>query len=282
MGLRSFFHKIRIGFQRKSNPSIPYTDSVKRYGSNGEEEFIRAIQQKLPECKIKKNVMINTLDGRAEIDCLILYRDKLFAIEVKRWKGHLVENGNNFIQYKIDQWTDEIHTKIHKSPFKQLNRAVYLLRKQNPDNAWLNTIVFFEESDHIETQSDNVWFNDIDKLTSYIVNSGKSSRRNNASAFFDKCIAADYLYHHSWGTSFLCCVVCDNSLRFNTPNGLLTKRNIYSISITHHWSYDELKIKTLSGELLVSNLENSFISVIDNGYIKRYALSKIDRIQFGN
>ena len=281
MGLRSFFHKIKIGFTRMSEPSIPYTTAAKKYGDWGEDEFVYAIQSRLPDCKIKKNIIIQTSEGNAEIDCLILYKNKLFAIEVKRWKGQLVERGGDFVQYKRDRWTDEIHTKIHRSPFKQLGRAVYLLRKQIPDNAWLNTIVFFEESDCIETESDNVWFDNMSELTSYIVSDGKDSWGNNAGVFFDKCIAADYLYCNSWGKS-LHCIVCDDSLRFNTPEGVVSRNDIHSISITHHWSYDELRIKTLHGTCFTSEIENASIFVIDNGYRKRYALSKLDYIQFGN
>ena len=277
MGLRSFFHKIKIGFTRMGEPSIPYTTAAKKYGDWGEDEFVYAIQSRLPDCKIKKNIIIQTSEGNAEIDCVILYKNKLFAIEIKRWKGQLVERDGDFVHYKRDRWTDEIHTKIHKSPFKHLGRAVYLLRKQIPDNAWLNTIVYFEESDRIETESDNVWFDSMDELISYIVNDGKASRGNNASAFFEKCIAADYLYCSSWGKS-LHCIVCDDSLRFATSNGTLSRSNIRSISISHHWSYDEVKITTHDGMCHTVNVENGSVYVIDNGHQYRYALCKLDYI----
>ena len=280
MGLRSFFHKIKIGFTRMGEPSIPYTTAAKKYGDWGEDEFVYAIQSRLPDCKIKKNIIIQTSDGNAEIDCMILYKNKLFAIEVKRWKGQLVERDGDFVQYKRDRWTDDIHTKVHKSPFKQLGRAVYLLRKQIPDNAWLNAIVFFEESDYIETENDNVWFDDIDELVSYIVNDGKVSW-GNANAFFEKCIAADYLYCNSWGKS-LHCIVCNDSLRFTSASGTLNRSNIRSISISHHWSYDEMKITTISGTHHIVNVENGSVYVIDNGYKYRYALCKLDYIQLGN
>ena len=280
MGLRSFFHKIKVGLTRMREPSIPYTSAAKRYGDWGEDEFVFAIQSRLPDCKIKKNIIIQTIEGNAEIDCLILYKNKLFAIEVKRWKGRLIERDGNFVQYKRDRWTDEIHTKIQRSPFKQLGRAVYLLRKQIPENAWLNTIVFFEESDYIETDSDNVWFDDIDKLASYIMREGQPSWGNNAVSFLDKCISADYLYCSSWDKS-LHCIICDDSLRFTTPTGILNRCNIHLISIHHHWSYDEISIKTKDGACHIINIENGSISVIDNGQRYRYSLCKLDYIQLG-
>ena len=280
MGLRSFFHKIKIGFTRMGESSIPYTTQAKKYGDWGEDEFVYAIESRLPGCKIKKNIIIQTSEGNAEIDCLILYKNKLFAIEVKRWKGQLVERDGDFIQYKRDRWTDEIHTKIHKSPFKQIGRAIYLLRKENPENAWVNSVVFFEEADRIEADSDSVWFDDIDDLTYHIQNDGKVSWSNNAESFFDKCIAADYLYCNSWGKS-LHCIVCDESLRFTTPECVLTRKGIDSISIVHHCSYDELKIKTISGRVFSVNRENDYIVVNDNGYKYRYALCKLDYIKLG-
>lgn len=281
MGLKSFFHKIKVGFTRMGEPSIPYTTQAKKYGDWGEDEFVEAIQSRLIDCKIKKNIIIQTTEGNAEIDCLILYKNKLFAIEVKRWKGRIVDNDGNFVQYKRDRWTDEIHTKIHKSPFKQLGRAAYLLRKQVPDNVWINTVVFFEESDYIETESDNVWFDNINELISHIISDGKISRGNNASAFFEKCIAADYLYSTSWGKS-LHCIVCDDSLRFSSSNETLNRHNIQYILISHHWSYDEVKIVTRSGAQYVVNIENGSIYVIDNGYKYRYALCKLNYIHLGN
>jgi len=281
MGLRSFFHKIKIGFARMGEPSLPHTTQAKKYGDLGEDEFVYAIQSRLPACASKKNIIIQTIEGNAEIDCLILYKNKLFAIEIKCWKGRLVDRNGNFIQYKRDRWTDEIHTKVHKSPFKQLGRAVYLLRKQIPDYAWINTVVFFEESEYIETESDNVWFDNVDELISHIVSDGKVTLGNNASAFFEKCITADYLHSNSWGKS-LHCIVCDNSLRFTTSNGILDRSNIQSISISHHWSYDEVKITTKDGARHIVDIENGSIYVIDNGYKYRYALCKLDYIRLEN
>lgn len=281
MGLRSFFHKIKIGFTRMAEPSLPYTTEAKRYGDWGEDEFVNSLRSRLPCCRIKRNIIVQTAEGNAEIDCLILYQNKLFAVEVKRWKGRLVERGGDFVQSKRDRWTDEIHTKVHRSPFKQLGRAVYLLRKQIPENAWLNTIVFFEESDSIETESDGVWFDSVSELVSYIQGSGKPSRGDNVSAFFDRCVAADYLYCNAWGKS-LHCIVCHDSLRFTTPSGVLDKSTIRSISISHHWSYDELQIKTADGSIQTVNVENGSVYVLDNGRRYRYALCKLDRIYLAN
>ena len=281
MGIGNFFHKIGIGFTRLGENSIPHTTQAKRYGNWGEDEFVYHIKNHLPNCQIKRNIVINTLDGNAEIDCLILYNNKLFAIEIKRWKGELIERDGQFVQYKLDQWTDEWHAKSHKSPFRQLNRAIYLLRKQIPEKAWINSIVYFEEADKLSINSEGVWFENIYSLIEYILNDGQTSYGNNAQTFFDKCIPADYLYSNSWDKS-LHCIICDDSLIFKTQNKFLKRSDISTISVKHHWYYDELCIKSHQGVIYNINLENEHLRVIENGYIRQYAFCKLDYIELGN
>ena len=186
MGIRAFFHKIKMGFVRAGESSIPYVSEAKRYGNYGEDEFTYMLRRELPSCKIKRNVVISTSEGNAEIDCLVFYQNKLFAIEVKRWKGRLTERENGFLQEKTDRWTGETHTKYLKSPFKQLGRAIYLLRKQIPIKAWINAVVFFEddELESISTCSDTIWFDRCQDLVSYIRNEGKTSFGTSANDFF--------------------------------------------------------------------------------------------------
>ena len=281
MGIGNFFRKIGIGFTRLGENSIPHTTQAKRYGNWGEDEFIYHIKNRLPNCQIKRNIVIHTLDGNAEIDCLILYNNKLFAIEIKRWKGELIERDGQFVKYKLDRWTDEWHAKSHKSPFRQLNRAIYLLRKQIPEKAWINSIVYFEEADKLSINSEGVWFENIYSLIEYILNDGQTSYGNNAQTFFDKCIPADYLYSNSWDKS-LHCIICDDSLIFKTQNKFLKRSDISTISVKHHWSYDDLIIKTKQGNRYTFKAENAHIRVIENGYARQYALCKLDYIELGN
>lgn len=281
MGIGEFFHKIGVGFTRLGENSIPHTTQAKRYGNWGEDEFVYHIRTHLPNCQIKRNIVIQTLEGNAEIDCLILYNNKLFAIEIKRWKGELTECDGQFVQRKLDRWTDEWHTKIQKSPFRQLSRAIYLLRKQVTEKAWINSIVYFEDADRISINNENTWFDNVYSLTEYIQNNGQVSYGNNAQAFFNQCIPADYLYSNSWDKS-LHCVICDDSLAFRISNKVVHKSDISTISIEHHWSYDELYIKTRQGITYNTKCENKHIKVIENGYARQYALCKLDYIELGN
>ena len=278
MGIRAFFHKIKMGFVRMQEQSIPYVNQAKRYGNYGEDEFTYMLHMEIPSCKIKRNVVISTAEGNAEIDCLVLFENKLFAIEVKRWKGCLTEREDGFIQKKRDRWTGETHTKLLKSPFKQLGRAIYLLRKQVPVKAWVNAVVFFEddELESVSVVSENVWFDRYQDLVTYIRNNGKVSFGSGAIDFFDKCVPADYLYANSWGKS-LHCIINRTTLRFDS----ITVEKIRSIRILHHWSYDELHVKLTDGSERIINLENGKIQVSDNGRISTYALCKLDYIELG-
>ena len=283
MGIINFFHKIKIGFVLIVEKSITQVSSTKRYGNYGEDEFVYFLKQMLPSCKIKRNIIISTPEGNAEIDCLVLYEKKLFAVEVKRWKGCLFETENGFIQEKTDKWTGEIHTKYQKSPFKQLNRAIYLLRKSIPNKVWVNDIVFFDDNDFegITTLSNNVWFADIKKLVEYISVSGKPTVYEEANSFFDNCVASDYLYSKSWDKS-LHCLICSDSLNFNFGARQLGRSNIKRINIKHHWSYDELCITLLNNQTVSVIKENAKIQVVDNGFKKEFALCKLDCIEFGS
>lgn len=283
MGIKSFFHKIKIGFARLGGASIPYVSSTKRYGNNGENSFIYELSRVLPSCKIKRNIIINSPDGNAEIDCLVLYENKLFAIEVKRWKGRLTEYQDGFVQEKTDRWTGETHIKIQKSPFKQLGRAIYLLRRQIEGRAWINAVVYFDDEDFegVSTSLGNIWFNNIIALAEYIKNGGKITfERNGARKFFDKCVSADYLYSHSPDKS-LHCIIDDKSLNFQTAQGNITRKSINYIKIAHHWSYDDLFITLTDGRVLNGNIENGKIRVFENGTIYEYSLCKLDYIELG-
>ena len=277
MGIRAFFHKIRMGFVRMGESSIPYVSEAKRYGNNGEDTFVRMLRSELPSCEIKRNVIIMTPEGNAEIDCLVLYQNKLFAIEVKRWKGCITEQEDGFLQEKADRWTGETHRKYLKSPFKQLGRAIYLLRKQIPVKAWVNAVVFFEddELESVSTNPDHIWFNHYRELANYIRSWGNESFGTSAKDFFDKCIPADYLYAKSWRKS-LHCIIDHQTLPFQTLNGTFASIHIY-----HYWACDDLCIQMTDGTEQFIRLENAKIQVIDNGSSSTYALCKLDYIELG-
>ena len=284
MGIRSFFHKIKMWFVRLLEPGVPFycNEEAKRFGNYGEDRFWCALIKELPCCKVKRNVVVSTLDGNAEIDCLVLYKSKLFCIEIKRWKGALVEREDCFYQEKTDRWTGERHVKFHKSPFKQLDRAIYLLKKQIPTTAWINPIVFFDgdELQSIFVSSPKVWFDNYEDIVTYIRNNGKTSSSNEANEFFEKCVCEDWVYSDS-GMRKLSCIISRNSLRFEIGREVITAEQIAYIHISHHWYYDELNIKLTDGRARSIILENAKIQVQRNGHIEYYPLCKLGYIEIG-
>ena len=275
-----FFHKIKIIILRALGRSIPAPSQSKDYSSKGEINLAQLIKDELPQCRVKRNIIISTADGNAEIDCLVLYKSKLFAIELKSWKGAITERENAFVQYKIDKWTGEVYSKKLKSPFKQLSRAIHLLHKQIRSKTWVNAVVFFEAADSVDAQSDIAWFCDVKKLISYIRNGGEDSPASEADALFSRCICADTLISVKKDRS-LQCAVMGESLRFKTRQGEITRKDISRIKVTHHSSYDDLKIELTDGSYRRIKREHHKLRTWSNGYYKNYPLCKLEIIELG-
>ena len=296
MEFKKAFHKIKIGFDRMWEESIPWVSDEKKYGNDGEKYVFGEIKKRLPNCQIKQNIIIQTSEGNAEIDCIVLYKNKLFAIEIKHWKGTIVKEGEEFYQEKTDKLTGEVHTTNNKSPIKQLNRAIFLLRKHifeknKINDVWINPIVFFADADdfYIDdfyaeyndenyTKYNDILFSRIKELISYMEMHGEVSNAEDAVKSFNECKAADCILKKDGRE--MQCIVIDNSLNFSTFRCAI--KHILEIRIEHHWHYDTLYIKTKAGaNIKVPNIENAKIYINDNGITKTYALCKIEYIKPG-
>ena len=281
MGLKNLIRKIKTGFIRKAQAPLPFVSKTKLYGDFGEDQFVYELRHILPYGEIKSNVIIHSEYGDAEIDCLVLFGNKIFAVEIKRWKGRIYGNCDCFIQEKQDKWTDELYSKQLKSPFKQLDRAVYFLKKQIPSNVWINTLVYFENAHSVSIDNDKNWFTELDDVKNFILYGGIASSPGQAAAFFKKCIPADRIYSNE----IICdlkCLIYDKSLEFRTERGLITRKDITFIQIQHHWSYDLVIIKLTDGTECYTTAENAFIEVFSKNRTARYALCKISSIVLGN
>ena len=288
MEFKKAFHKIKIGFDRMWEESIPWVSDEKKYGNDGEKYVFGEIKKRLPNCQIKQNIIIQTSEGNAEIDCIVLYKNKLFAIEIKHWKGTIVKEGEEFYQEKTDKWTGEVHTTNNKSPIKQLNRAIFLLRKHifeknKINDVWINPIVFFADADDFYIDDfyakyNDILFSRIKELISYMEMHGEVSNAEDAVKSFNECKAADCILKKDGRE--MQCIVIDNSLNFSTFRCAI--KHILEIRIEHHWHYDTLYIKTKAGaNIKVPNIENAKIYINDNGITKTYALCKIEYIKPG-
>ena len=296
--LKKAFHKIKIGFDRMWEEPIPWVSDEKKYGNDGEKYVFGEMKKRLPNCQIKQNIIIQTPEGNAEIDCIVLYKNKLFAIEIKHWKGTIVKEGEEFYQEKTDKWTGEVYTTNNKSPIKQLSRAIFLLRKhifekKNINGVWINPIVFFADADEVfiddfyaeyndenYTKYDDILFSRMEEMISYMEMHGEISNPEDAVKGFNVCKAADCILKKDGRE--MQCIVEDNSLNFLTLRGAIKRKDVLEIRIEHHWHYDTLYIKTKDGSnIKFPNIENAKIYVTDNGVRKTYALCKIDYIKLG-
>ena len=278
---KKLFHKIVIGFKRKFEKSIPAVEENKKFGRQGEDYFAENIKLQLPTCEIKRNVFVSAESSNAEIDCLILYENKLFAVEIKNWKGELTEsNDGGVVQKKTDKWTGKRHEKCLRSPFGQIKRAVYLLKKQIPGSVWINAIVYFNNGAYrAEPGSEETWFADINETVRYIKTDGEPSYGENAYKFFRRCIESDCLKNKD---NFLCCAISDESLRFSVDNELLTRNDISGLRFKHHWSYDEVCLALKTGKERKLKEENLKLKVTVSDGTREYAVCKLNDVELGN
>ncbi len=278
----SIFHKLKVGLGRIFNSSsVAYTPEVKRYGNAAEFGLPSFLKSRIPNCQIKSNVIISLPNERAqaEIDCLVLLEDKLFAIEIKHWKGAVVEREDGFHIYKQDKYTDDVWEKVLKSPFRQVGRAVSMLKKQTNNRDWIQTIVYFEGVSSVQVLGDDVWFDNASELANYIINYQNRYRSNGNIQCFCNAIAADFIYSGVYRN--LHCIIDNESLRFDIEGTLLTRQDICQIDIEHHFSYDTLHIQLVSGGIAMVQIENGRIYATENNIQSEYSLCKIDRIVLG-
>lgn len=279
-----FLHKFAVGLKRTfGGHSIDYVSEQKSYGNHAEDDFLDLFKNALPDATIKSNVMVDTSKGRCEIDALVRYKNKLFIVEVKHWKGVLTEQNGYFICDKADKYTYETHTKEVKSPFGQVKRQAYLLKEMTKSNPWLNTIVFFCDADEVKASDENVWFVDFYELVDYIKNGGRNSYPDQIEKCLAKCKTADYIYSSSfWGEKNLHCIIEPSSLVFDCSGKTITKDNIKKIRINHHFSNDVVMIELRTGGISTTTIENGSIQVFEGGVYQTYSLAKIEWIIIGD
>ena len=275
-------HKLKVGLGRIFNSSsVGYTPEVKRYGNSAEFGLASFLRQRIPDCQVKSNVIISlpNENTEAEIDCLVLYEDKLFAIEIKHWKGIIVEHEDGFHTYKQDRYTDDIWEKVLKSPFRQIGRAVTMLKKQTNNRDWIQTIVYFEGASSVQINGSDIWFDDASELANYILNFENRYRSNGNIRCFQSAVASDFIYSGAYRN--LHCIIDNASLCFNFGSTTLTRRDISVIDIEHHFSYDTLFIHLHNGNTVTLKSENGRIYTTENKVRRTYSLCKIDRIILG-
>lgn len=280
---KNTLHKIDVGFKRAfSSKRIKITSEMKRYGNEGEIEIAYDLHKLIDAAEMKFNVLLDTPSGTSEIDILLLYQRKLFAIEVKNWKGRLTESGKNFIQEKDDPYTGETYYKNIKSPFSQIHFQIKLLKEQTSSKVYINPIVFFAASEEVNVDSENVRFDKLQDLVKYIKTDGKQSPYVEITKCFDYVRGADFIFSSSvFGERGLHCRIFEESLKFNIEGKLILKDDIKRIDIKHHLTEDEVTLTLNDDSNRTLFLENHEIKVKEGKEESVYSFSKIETIFIG-
>ena len=284
----SIFHKLKVGLERFfTGDCLPTATEAKRYGNEAEFRLSDFLKKRIPDCMLKRNVVVSLPDGNAhaEIDCLVLLDDKLFAIEIKHWKGAVVERDDGFHKYKYKNDADGVWESVNKSPFQQVKRAVSILKKQTHNRDWIQTVVYIEGASSVQISDDGVWFDDAGKLADYIISYKDSfcaNRRLNGNIrCFYSAVSYDFIYSGTYRQQH--CIIDNDSLRFAiADNACLARRDIRKIDVEHHFSYDKLYIRLVNGNTETVMMENEKIYVTENNFYRAYSLCKTDGIVLGS
>ncbi len=250
MGL---FHTLRVGLQRKFLARGPRpVAEEKQYGDQGENYFAQEIQRLLPACQIKTNVLIHLPADRthpatdAEIDCLVLFQGRLFAVEVKHWKGNLLQQGDRILKRKKDAYTDEVHETVLSNPFAQIKRAISLLKKETGCFAWIWPIVYFCEADQVICEDETAWFQSVQAIVSYIKGVQGATDPKKAASCFEKSREADRIVANN--RCVYRCRILDDSFKFYGNQRVYTRKDIASVQVLHHFAKDEIYLTLHTGE----------------------------------
>ena len=158
-----------------------------------------------------------------------------------------------------------------------------MLKEQTKSNPWINPIVYFKDAESVIAKKDEIWFCNIKELVEYIKNDGKSSHINELNKCLANIVVADFLYSPSlFGERSLNCQIMDESLKFNIKGKIITKKDIFTIDIDHHFDRDTVYFKLMDGSYLTCDFENYFIIVREENALHRYSFSKIQKIIIGH
>ena len=274
------FRKIGIGIKRAFESNNDRIDESKVFGNSGETFFYKELVSILPkDAIIKRNIVISTNGKSGEIDFLVVYQNKVFAIELKNWKGAITNNGDTFYQDKPDKYTYEVHHKEAKSPFRQIKRNIYNLKEQTTKRVFINPIIYFLNNSEVYLNCDDVWFNNMNGLYSYITREGSTSYPNDINYLLKKLVIADKIYGKYGMDHNITGFIREGAIR--TDFGV-DKRDIDYITFEHHFSSDDITVVLLNGSARSFNLENGYIFVEHDKKVDTFYYAKIDYIVIGH
>lgn len=261
---------LKTATERLFASALESESDEKSYGNQGENEFFEELAAISPEIFCKKNIILE----KAEIDALLFYENKVFAVEIKNLKGSISGTESQIFREK-DGFQEEI-----KNPFQQIKRAIYILKKSFP-NVYINEIVYFHDAENVSVKSDKV-FDSVEKLADYIRLNGKPSDKNNIESLKNEVSGADILQKNGlFGKRSEKCVIDSHGFCFSVNNEIIEKAMIRSIIIKHSLTKDDLLLILKDGRRVSLSLPNFMFFGYDGNERRKYAFAKIDCIETG-
>lgn len=279
LSFKKFLNNFRLFIKRRRGNGVEYEKEVQRYGRENEDKFFTQLRNALPiQSDIFKNVLICDNDVvKGEIDYLIIFNDKFFAIELKGYVGEIEKSGDELVQYK------DCDIKYYKSPTKQLNTNVYLFKKFYGIKSYVQDAVFFNEGQIKEGgEIDENWFFDFDELMKFISERGKSCYIGEREKLKKEIVCQDEILSN--GNADKGRIIYNKFLVKNSDGKdvVLKLQNVSYIKIKHKLLTDELHVIDTCGKVSVFTAQNSYLDLKNHkGEEKRYAMSKIDDIIIG-
>ena len=143
-------------------------------GATGEESISRVLDHLKNDYLVINDVMLP--GGKGNIDHIIIGRNGIFIIETKSHKGHIICEGDYWIQQKIGR-RGTLYEPYIGSPSKQVKRNAIVLRDFFEGNfpklfhVWINCIVVFtNKATTIELKRPSVTVLKTGEIVDYIKN----------------------------------------------------------------------------------------------------------------
>ncbi len=148
--------------------------SALRSGIKGEEQTENILMDLPSDYDVFTSKRINTAEGNAEYDHIIVGENGIFVVEVKNHNGTIVgdENEHQWTQHKVGRKGGQ-YTSRMRNPVKQVKRQVFILStylKQHEVPVWIEGIVFFSNPRaRIRVQSSTTpVFHNASELSAYL------------------------------------------------------------------------------------------------------------------
>lgn len=281
----TLWENIKCAFGRLFASGVPSSTEEKIFGDEGEREFCEGITKALRKATVKQNVLLFGRGGEyGELDFLIEYDDRLFAVEVKRWNGKVIISDDG-----VKHYNSRGELTSDKDPFRQVSRTVGLLKNVHGVRGYIDGIVYFGGEARIDCRTDDrLWFDDVKELAKYIKRAdGDRLPARDIDSLMRSLTCADFIFSQSlFGDREKRAHIVSPALVLDvkgTRNVKIDFKDIYALEIRHGIVRDGVRVvlkngKKLSGESF--GTQNIRVREYKSTY--DIAINKIDGIVMGN